>query len=308
MNKKKVICPVLLIGIPLLVFVLWPDSNETASGGMDSSRQGQISPQTQILQNLKPGPRDRKTKKSEPQLLQQSTDEDLERLKFEEELQSLEVQMAEEVVNCEKTIDGRLNDLNFIDPNSSFYEDVERVEDLLNTSILNMNPHVISEMTWLIQDYIRDHDPLDIEKLVSLHNEVQEYCLTSSAVTFIHTAIESCRDRCPPRLKNTLGGIIFDGLPLVSYGVTGAERTLFILSVMETSNRFGPYYISMNGELEDLRFRVQRNYELYQEELQQNKGRPARMAQAFRSYIEESDFLREEVIKLLKNAGMRYSE
>lgn len=225
---------------------------------------------------------------------------------FMQELDKLEMRVHEQATECEDQIKGKLSDHNFIDPKSDFYQNGDKIEALLLDTVVTMGASNAEMANWEISNYIQRNDPLNIEYLIELHDQFQETCLLSSAITFIQTTIESCRYKCPPRLERVIGNILFDGFRMMMANHSGAKRVLLTLSFMETANRYGPYHIAMDGEIEDLRFRVQKNYELYQEELQQNKGKPERQAQAFRSFIQENEFLKDEVLELLLTAAERH--
>jgi hypothetical protein len=228
----------------------------------------------------------------------------------EEFMRELEMLGAENRIasaKCSANIKEKLQDKEFIDPRSDFYRDVDKLEELALDTIFTMgDPGPSEEMSWLIESHVEEHTPLNINELIQVHHDLQETCLVSSGITLMQTLIEACSYQCPPRLKSLIGNVVFDGLRLLMGNYNGVERIMLALSVMEKSNSLGPYYISFSKEIEDLRFRAQRNYELFQEEVQQYEDKPERLSQAFRSYIDENQFLKDEITNLLKNSAKRY--
>jgi hypothetical protein len=226
---------------------------------------------------------------------------------FMRELEMLEVENRIAAAECSKKIEGKLQNKEFIDPRSDFYREVDKLEELAFDTIFTMGaPGPSEEMSWLIENYVEEHTPPNINQLIKRHHDLQETCLVSSGITLMQTLIEACSYECPPRLKGLIGNFVFDGLPLLMGNYTGVERIMLALTVMEKSNRLGPYYISFSKEIEDFRFRAQRNYELFQEEVQQYEEKPERLSQAFRSYIDENRFLKDEITNLLQNSAKRY--
>lgn len=308
MKKKWILWSTLLASATFFV-LLWLWWNNSSGGPELAPQKEQMAvSKTQkekaSLVPVQESPPSSKIKKVD--LKKEPVDEVSTHKRFMRELDKLDFKVHEEANRCYDEIEDKLDDLNFIDPQSEFYQNMDKVESLLHDTILSMGAGHAEMANWEIENYIQKNEPPNIEYLIERHSQNQETCLLPSGIMFIQTAIESCRDKCPLRLKRVIGNIVFDGLPLMMANHSGAKRVLLSLSIMETANRYGPYHIAMNGEIQDLRFRVQRNYEVYQEELQQNEGRSARQAQAFRSFMQENEFLKEEVLSLLTGAAERY--
>lgn len=304
MNKKRIFWSALvaLAAFLILLWSWWPRFHQT-NEAVSKHRQPPSSVQVRKYKTD-----ESKEIASTPLKEPLGEKEDSEYQVFMNEIKKLEQEHHQMMSECHDNIKGKLQDLNYIDPRSDFYQDMDRLDDLLHTVLASMattGPAI--EMTWLIEDYLLGRNPQKVRSLLEKYHNLQETCLSPSGVTFFQTAIEACSYHCPPRLKGLIGNILFDGIAFLMGSFLGPQRLMLALSLMEKANRFGPYHLSASGEIEDLRFRVQRNYELYQEELQQNQEKWARTIQAFNRYIEENKYLKKEILELLEKSSLRYS-
>lgn len=311
MKKKKILWPALLASVSFVVLLLLWWSRSAPPIKTETEQQEQVEKSSvQMESRTEPASPKKTPPPPIPEIVVQEEDSFEEGEDYQEfirELEKLEHEHQEMSSECYDNIDGKLRDLNYIDPRSDFYKNLDRVDDLLHKTLVNMSSTGPAlEMTWLIEDYIVQHEPPNTEALIERYHGLQEACLIPSGVTFLQTAIEACRSDCPPRLKNRIGNVIFDGVPLIIGNYLGAERLMLALSLLEKANKYGPYHISTSGEIEDLRYRVQQSYELYREELQQNEGKSARMALAFNRYLQDNRFLKEEILNLIENSSERY--